>query len=259
MTRSIDFNFSQLFEGIIWNTVITPSNGTLLLEVRNTETKLASFSAMKSENGAFFWKDVVFDEPWWVSLNASAGNLALFSIYLDTNNPDKKGIFAYDIGARKILWWNNDFSLIHANDHFVRGTATKYGNRDVILELENGLEVNGPNDFSPAPDIVLRPSQYTEDHAYFITVKTFLSLKFNLLPVVALEYLEYDSLIFISVYIEENGLANYLMIMTNDGDVLIREKLDEHLKGIGLDTFFIYAGCVFFVRNKRELFSYKIV
>jgi hypothetical protein len=75
----------------------------------------------------------------------------------------------------------------------------------------------------------------------------------------ALEYLEHDSIIFISFYVQENELANYLFMLSADGNLLVKEKLDEQLKGIGLGTFFILSGCVFFVKNKAELVSYKIV
>ena len=105
----------------------------------------------------------------------------------------------------------------------------------------------------------LRPNQFFEGHSYFETVKTFFNQKFNLLPITALEYLEYDSLIFVSCYLQENDLTNYLFIISADGNLLLKEKLDEHLKGIGLDTFFVLSGYVFFVKNKVELVCYKIL
>ena len=105
----------------------------------------------------------------------------------------------------------------------------------------------------------LRPNQFFEGHSYFETVKTFFGQKFNLLPITALEYLEYDSLIFVSCYLQENDLTNYLFIISTDGNLLLKEKLDEHLKGIGLDTFFVISGYVFFVKNKVELVCYKIL
>ena len=90
-------------------------------------------------------------------------------------------------------------------------------------------------------------------------MKTFLGQKLNLTPVVALEYLELDTFIFVSYYVAEGDLVNYLLVLSADGKVLLHEKLDEHLKGIGLDTFFILSGCVIFVRNKRELVSYSLI
>ncbi|MEJ7644098.1 MAG: DUF4905 domain-containing protein [Chryseolinea sp.] len=236
-----------------------PSHHILLIECRNMAKKKVSFSALNALTGTFFWKDVVFDEPWWISLNAAAGGMALFTVYVGTDNPDKKGIFAYDVFEKKITWWNNDFSLIAVNDEFVKGVASKYGHREVMLALPSGLPVPDTTSFVLMPDPVVRPSQYAEGHEHFNTLKNFLATKFNLPVVAALEYIEHESAIFISLYVAEPELTNYLMILSSAGIVLREEKLDEHLKGIGLDTFFLYAGCVFFVKNKRELFSYKIV
>lgn len=259
MSRSIEFNFSHVFKGTVWNTAISPENGILLLEVRNSEMKQVSFSALECLTGKFLWRDVIFDEPWWVSLAAISNNIILFTIYIETNNPDKKGIFAYHLLERKIVWWNNDFSLISVSNEQVIGVSSKYGTKSVILDLASGSQVSLASGTGKIPDEVVRPHQYLADNEYFATVKTFLGRKFNLSPVTALEYLEHDSIIFISFYIQEDELTNYLMIITADGEVLMKEKLGEHMKGIGLDTFFILSRCVFFVKNKVELFSYKIV
>ena len=259
MARSIDFNFSHVFEGIVWNTLVSPENDVLLLEVRNNEKKQVTFSALECRTGKFLWRDVIFDEPWWVSLGATSNNIVLFTIYLETNNPDKKGVFAYHLLDGKIVWWNNDFSLVSVSNSQVMGVSSKYGTRSIILDLDSGMEVSESKDSNKIQDQVVRPHQYLADNEYFATVKTFLDRKFNLLPVTALEYLEHDSIIFISFYIQEGELANYLLIISDEGEVLMKEKLDEHLKGIALDTFFVLSGCVFFVKNKVELFSYKIV
>ena len=259
MTHRIDFNFSHVFDGIVWNTIISAEKNILVAEVRNNARKQVSFSALECSTGKFLWRDVVFDEPWWVSLGASGGDIILFTIYLETNNPDKKGVFAYHLYDRKIVWWNNDFSLVSVSDREVVGVASKYGTRTLTLNIESGDEIISSANPWGKKDEVIRPQQYLDDNAYFATVKTFLGRKFNLWPVTALEYLELGSIIFISFYIQEDELANYLFILSDEGDLLMKEKLDERLKGIGLDTFFVLAGCVFFVKNKAELHSYKIV
>jgi Domain of unknown function (DUF4905) len=257
--RSIDFNFSHVFEGIVWKTVVAPGTNLLLLEVRNSERKQVSFSALDSRTGQFVWRDILFDEPWWISLGAATGEVVLFTIYLETTNPDKKAIFAYHIFDRKILWWNNDFSLVSVSSGRVRGMSSKFGNKTVILDVFTGKEASVGEDSDETPDGVVRPQQYLADNEYFASVKRFLERKFNLLPVTALEYLEHDSIIFVSFYIQEDELANHLLTMSSDGQILLHEKLDEHLKGIGLDTFFVFSGSIFYVKNKAELVSYRIV
>jgi hypothetical protein len=229
----------------------------LLLEIRSPTEKKVTFSAVDVKKGEFLWRNVQFDEPWWISLNGAVSGTALFTIYTETNNPDSKGIFGYDIANQKIKWWNNDFSLIKIGDRSVAGMTSKYGVKEITIDVATGVATN--DELVELHDAVLRPFQYTEDLPYFSTVKTFLSSRFNLTPVAALEYLEYESLILISFYSGEQELVNELLILSEEGKMLFREKIDEHLKGIGLDTFFIYGGCVFFAKNKRELFSYKIV
>ncbi|HEX6891585.1 MAG TPA: DUF4905 domain-containing protein [Chryseolinea sp.] len=258
MARSVQFNFSHVFEGVIWNTLTSPGAGVLLVEVRNSERKRVIFSALECNSGKFIWRDKSFDEPWWISLGAVSDEVVIFTMYLETNNPDKKGVFGYHIRDEKMLWWHNDFSLVSVSTKTVEGISSKYGFKNVTLDLMTGQETSeAKHELNNDP--VIRPHQYLPDHRYFDTVKIFLEHKFNLSPVMALEYLEHDSIIFISFYIQENELANYLFMISADGHLLMKEKLDEQLKGIGLGTFFILSGCVFFVKNKAELVSYKIV
>jgi hypothetical protein len=258
LSRTIVFNFSHVFDGVIWNTLSSPENDVILLEIRNSEKKRVEFAALDVGSQKFLWRDKMLEEPWWISLSAVAGNIVFFTHYTDTSNPDKKGLLAYDLLTLQLLWWNNDFSLIAVAGDRITGIASKFGHRQMCLDME-GKEIASSEHGRQVDDKVIRPSQYLADHGYFATVKTFLEQKFNLSPVTALEYVEYESLIFISCYFQEDELANYLFIISEDGTLLLKEKLDDHLKGIGLETFFILSGCVFFVKNKVELVSYKIL
>lgn len=259
MGRSIEHNFSHVFDGTVWNLLASEKHDVLIAEVRNHEKKQVTFSACHCQTGQFLWRDVTFDEPWWINLAGVTGDVVLFTLYLETQNPDRKGVLAYHLTEQKILWWNNDLSLTEVSGAYVRGIASKYGHREVVLDAATGQAVDPAQAVqTPVSSAIRRPYQYLEENPHFATVKTFLEEKFNLSPVVALEYLEHGSLIFISFYLREEELANYLLVLSAEGNVLLKEKLDEQRKGIGLDTFFILSGCVFFVKNTRELDSYKI-
>jgi hypothetical protein len=258
----VDFNFLHRFDGIVWATIASPEHDVILIETRNVENKLAAFSALNFKTNTYLWQNKTLEEKWWINLTMVAGNVILFTIYLDTNNPDKKGILAYDLQTLRLLWWNNDFSVIEVNNNKVKGFVWKLSHKEVILDLSTGKEIGTElaETLSETKAYrTLKPVQYLEGTEYFNTVKNFLQQRLNLLPVISLEYLEYESLIFISYYQGEIDLANYLLVLSGEGDVLLKEKIDEQRKGIGLDTFFILAGCVFFVKNKVELVSYKIV
>lgn len=254
----IQLNFSHRFAGTIWNSALSSSEGILVLEVRDGEARKTTFSALEMNRGRMLWRDLLLEEPWWIGLDAARGWVALFSMYTDTANPDRKSLIAYHLTEKKILWWRNDFSLTKIGQDCLSGTSTQLGHREVTVELSTGVET----EFVPQREVdpVLKPSQYAEGHAYFSTVKTFLQTRFNLSAVVSLEYLEAFSVICISCYTrDEQGLINDLLVLSTEGELLLRENLGEHLKGIGQDTFFIYDGSVIFVKNRGELFSYKIV
>jgi len=231
----------------------------MVVEVRNSNKKEVRFSAFDYNQNKFLWKDKAMDESWWMNLSAVSDDIVLFTLYTDTNNPDKKATLAYNLDEGTMIWWNNDFSISSVRNGLVTGFSEKYGRRAVVLDLKTGKTIESLPENSNVAERVIRPQQYMNDHSYFETVQRFFTQKFNLLPLAALEYLEHESLIFISCYFQENELANYLFVLSVDGTLLLKEQIDEHLKGIGVDTFFILSGSVFFVKNKVELVSYKIL
>jgi hypothetical protein len=256
LADKLQFKFSHRFQGNIWNVVSIPDQEILLLEIRDQTKKIASFQALNYGTDTFLWRDFTLEEPWWVNLAGAHGNIVLFTIYLEQQNPDKKGLLAYDLLTQSLRWWNNDFSLIAIDQYVVSGHSMRLG-KELLLDLQSGQEIARP---SNGDKVVLQhikaPVQYLEGSTHFTTVKTFLDNKLNLSAVAALEYLEYEAQILISYYVTENDLANYLIVLDHTGSVRLHEKLDEHLKGIGLDTFFVLSGCLFFVKNREELVSY---
>ncbi|MGC3947270.1 MAG: DUF4905 domain-containing protein [Chryseolinea sp.] len=259
MKRRIELNFSHEFNGTIWKSALSQTTAVLLLEIRDGQAKRTTFAALNLADGKLLWRDMAFEELWWIGLEAIQDSVALFSLFTDAANPERKSLIAYDVFKRTMLWWHNDFSLSTLGLNCVAGITSQYGHKEIALDLETGKETT----FKPDGDkdaIIKRPSQYVEGHSYFATVRTFLTSRFNFEPVVSLEYLEDNSLIFISCYDrKDDGLSNDLFVVSADGEILLRENLGSQLKGIGQDTFFIYGGSVIFVKNRGELFSYKIV
>ena len=261
MAKTFHQNVSHVFPGIIWNMLADGEHQRLFLELRNAADKTVSFSALNLQNNQWLWKDVVFDEPWWISLRAIQSDILLFTIYTDTNNPDKKSVLAYDVTKKEIVWWRNGFSLTSVNRLTVSGVDAKFAGKESILDLFTGEPVQrGDFDLADSQNFpVIRPFQYEEGTEYFVTVKDFLHSRLGISPVASIEYLEINDLIVVSVCLKEEGLANYLYVLDANGEVLMAEKLGEHLKGIGLDTFFVFSGNLLFVKTKNELLSYSIV
>ena len=261
MANTFEIRISHLFRGVVWNTLADGENQRLFLEVRDPAEKTVSFSALNLRNNQWLWKDLTLEERWWVSLQRVSGDMLLLTVYNDAQNPDKKSIVAYDVLKNSMAWWHNGFSVTSVNSLYVKGVDSRFPEKACILDLFTGQVVKHV-DFDLADSqnfTVIRPFQYEEGTAHFNTVKDFFASRLGILPVAAIEYLEYEGLIFASVLVNEAGLANYLYGLSASGEVLIKEKLGESLKGVGMDTFFIFSGHLIFVKNKNELISYKIV
>jgi hypothetical protein len=256
---AVQLKFLHRLEGPVWNLLATKD--TLLIEVRTKEPRRVTFSAFDLHSNVFLWRDKVLEETWWVNASAICSSIALFTIYMDTNNPDKKGILAYSIRDLELKWWKNDFSISELGENSVKGFASKFGLKEVVFDVHSGEPMDVQNFVRGAPVPTLqKPVQYSAGQDHFATVQAFLADRLNFPAVSSLEYLESCNCVFISCYsVEDDGLANYLFVLSVEGNVLLKEKLDGSLKGIGLDTFFILEGCVIFVRNRNELISYNII
>lgn len=261
MSDYLKFSFSGTVKGVIWKTLADPDNERLYLEVRDNVQKRVSFAALSLLDQAWLWKDIVFEEPWWINLQAVAGDVLLFTLYNDASNPEKKSVLAYEVNKHKILWWRNNFTVTSIINGQVEGIDTKFGAKQIRLNLPDGGELNQQGHvFGEERNLmIIRPLQYTEGSTYFETVRAFLESKYKFSPIISIEYCEYHSLILISAFISQAGLANYLFVVNSAGELLMKESLGEQLTGIALDTFFIFSGYLIFVKNKCELVSYKIV
>lgn len=261
MANGLEFNFSQTFTGVIWNTITVPESDLLIIETRNDALREVRFSAFDYKQNAFLWREILFDEAWWIGITAASANVLLVHLYSSMENPDDKGLIAFDINQQKILWQCDHFSFVCLRENSVEGNFTTDDKEPAVLNLLTGQIMDSREDATAVKENIslLKPFQYVEGHPYFETVKTFLQRKLNATVVAAVEYLEHNAFIFISYYVKNDSLANYLVVVTENGAIVQHEIIGDQLKGLGLETFFILSGCLFFVRNKRELVSFRLV
>lgn len=257
----IEFHSSQLFSGIIWKTLVDEHSNIIFIESRDSENKRVAFSAFDVGQNTFLWKDVEFEEKWWISIGYVSDGILLFTLYTDANNPDKKSVIAFDVQRQEIKWWKNNFVVAYVSNGLVIGQDVKFGAATICLDIRSGTERAGTaQEFQPSQNFTLiKPLQYIQGTDHFETVRAFLERKCSLTPVYALEYSEHKAMIIVSAFEGLTDLANYLIVFNSEGDIVLKEQLGENLKGIAYDTFFILAGFLIFVKNKRELISYRFV
>ena len=257
--KKIEFSFAEKFNGVIWKTIADPSTNRLFIECRNAASKMVTFAALDLQKRAWQWRDLVLEEPWWIGLCATSADVLFLSVYNDPKNPERTSLVAFDVISKKVVWWKNNFALDMIHDHALVGVDTSTGLKKLV-GVSDGIDLPADSFIGKPQNLTItRPFQYHEGSPYFETVKAFLDLKCNFSAVAILEYVEFGPFSIISAFTGDRDLANYLIVCNEEGDVLIKEALGEHLKGIALDTFFIFSGYLIFVKNKTELIIYKFV
>ncbi|MTI30183.1 DUF4905 domain-containing protein [Cytophagales bacterium RKSG123] len=249
---------------------MNPEGDLLVLEIRDHENHLVSFSAINLETKQLLWDGLTFEESWWLGLTALEKNILLIHEFEDSQNPENQKLFALDVSKQEVLWAVSDFTYLCTEGKQVVG-FTREGEERYFstIDLLNGKistlgetaarfiqqkakakQTNTKTDF---------PIHYTEENAYFQNFSEFLESKLYIKAVKACDYLEYGNKIIISYYsIEKENLANFIVVFDESGQQLLHEKLDENLEGVGMDTFFRTNDQLIFIKNKTQILSYAI-
>lgn len=220
-----------------------------------------TFSTFDYAKDKFVWKDISVPESWWVSLVAANKSTVLLNSFLNKGgNPDHKSLIALDAATGDIRWEIAELSFYDWDESEIRGYRTKDNLIPVKIDLLTGKLVE--ETWQPKSEIIssenLKPVFYPEGTAHFETVKKFVA-QTDYAITKGVEYLEFNDWIIVSVYVEESAkLANYLLVFSEAGTLVLTLKLGENLAGLGADTFFILSGCLFLVQNKTELVAYRL-
>jgi len=259
LAGTLKFNFSHHFDGTVWKTVAVPERHFIFLEIRNGDTFQVTFSALNYQSGQFIWKDWQMQESWWVTLTAANIHTLLLHTFVNRGNPDRRNLIACDIFSQAVRWEAPDFSFHDWDESTIYGYRTNGDILPASINIKSGEASEGAWQKVPllVNEEMLRPVQYAEGTSHFETIQQFIQQRMKQTILQGAEYIEFGNWIIVSVYFRESeGLANYLLVMTQEGEIVLKEKLGEKLEGLGLDTFFILSGCLFFVKNRQELVAY---
>ncbi len=268
MPKKLKSAFSFSSSAKIWNLLTDHAARYLYLELRNEEAHRVSFAAYDLEVKKLLRDDLQFTEDWWVGMSAADNNLLVLHTFEDNENPAIKSFFAIDNRTQEVIWQDSELQVMDVRGESLFGFVRKDGN---IHYKSFPVETNSQQNLSLeevehaiAADFaenkyIRQPFHDMEEDAHFETVSRFVQHHLKCWPLQACEYLEHEGLISISYYVEEGkALANYLLVVDTEGELLLHEKLDDQLSHIGLGTFMLVREQLIFIKQKRELLSYAI-
>lgn len=244
------------FPSKVWNLLCHPQRDILFIETRQEAGMNVVYSALDMKDNNFLWKEIAITANWWSGMVAANDNLLYLHEYPDGRNPDPSRLLAYDTDNQKIAWQKPDVRLDACGVQALV-VFTKEGRN--YLDKYSGEKIKIQEELTTIPGPVVYPQSYTEGGKYHATISAFLASRKGQEVKGHLEYLEYKSHVFISYYISVNErLANFLLVMNENGEEVLFETLASDFIALGWNTFFVCREKLIFIQNKSILHMYEL-
>lgn len=256
----------------IWRMLISESD-KLLIETRDLEYKEVFFNYIDLNTGKSILKNFQLEEKFWIGIEKIYKEKIIFHQYAKPNMPEHKQIIVYDILRNQIIWQNDELVFLTIFDDKVYAIKKKFEGREIyILNINSGEiigNVENEDDklksilenvnFEDYSDYKYPETHFNEDQEYAEIISKETKSKNDITNI---DKLKFGDLLMFNYHIkkENNYLDNMFAVYNIDRKKkVISEILNKNLNSYSPDSFFCYKNNLIVLKNKIEIFSYKIV
>ena len=260
MSKKLEKIFEIPFSGTIWKLHAVPQKPHVILELRDSEALEAHFSGLDLLDQSFFLDNQTFEDSWWMGVSAVTDQYIIFHRFEDSENPQDKSLIAFDFKNQGITQELKNHELLEVGKSHWVVRSQEEEPKVSWLSLKDGHAVASDEVTPFTNDAIFQyPHQYLEETEYFDTVARLVKTKLVVDPVQSIEYWQSDAHIVLSYHTrEKQGISNEIVVLDVKGNVLLQETLDQNLKGMSKDTFFLSDNRLIFVQEKKKLLSYSL-
>lgn len=256
--------------------ILVSGNDRLVIETRNTDSKEAYYHSVDLNTGKKLLAGFQLDEKFWIGIEKIIDDVIIFHKYAKPDMPGHNGIIVVGINEKKILWQNDNAEFIAAGNEKVYCARRSFGLTEfAALDLFSGeeLEVLGRDvkiieklmsDSEAEEDYsdYLFPEKYSGDKIDEEIESIILSYTGDLDISGDIEYIKSGTMLISNFHfrVSSDKLANRLIAVDlNSKKELLNMVLNSEAVMFVPDSFFIYKNSIILLKEKKEVFVYKIV
>lgn len=239
---------------------VDPANPLWVIELRNAERREVSFAVVDTDRFTVKWQRQVEGTDWWTSLTAFSDQHVFLHNYRYPEVPEPTDLLAVHSETGFLSWILPNHLLVKYAGGGLLEVATKQGDsfKHLHCNAANG-KVMPLNTETPEQEdeiILTEPVRYIEGNRYFERLAQFISDVTGGHIAVAIDYLEKRPYIIFSYYIyEQDKTVQYLLIVTDQKQQVLHEKLSEEREGTGRSTMMLKASTLVYLKNSNEFSS----
>jgi len=260
----------------IWR-IIPTDNGKLVIEEREPEKKQAYFHCLTLDSGKKILYNFQLDDKFWVGIEAVQGDTIIFHKFAKPDMPKHRGIFAFDIMKKEIIWQNPELIFLFVIKEKLYAFKEKFEGRyyysinllkgeiieeigenyDLINSLRNEALMEEDNKGYLFPDVFEADS--VADNRANEVIK---SLKNDFVISGKVEYLLKNKLLMMSFHeVNSKGTLNNLFkaVDLSTGKYILEEVINKETGLFLTDSFFVKNDLLFLLFGKTRLEVYKII
>jgi hypothetical protein len=260
----------------IWR-IIPTNDGKLVIEERELENKQTFFHTLSLDSGKKILSNFQLEDKFWVGIEAVRNDMIYFHKFAKPDMPKHKGIFAFDINSKNIIWENPELiyqfifqNKLYANIEKFEGKnyfALDLINGEILDELgDNHQLINELREKSIEDENnagYLFPEAFEAEQVIDIGAKEFLnSLRNNFVISGNVEYILKNNLLMFSFHeTNSKGSLNNLFkaVDLSTGKYILEEVINKETTLFFTDSFFVKDEQLFLLFGKSRLVVYRIV
>lgn len=254
--------FSYTFSQNIWRILPhpDPDRNEWAVELRESSEKNISFAIIDLSVPELRWQVTPEGADWWTSLTGFSEDHIFLHNYRYPDMPQPTDLLAISAQTGNLLWALPNYVLVRTLDKDLVEVATFKGEQfqksffDIRTEKFSAVsdEINQP----PAEIILKQPVRYKERNVYFDRLASFLTDITGISKPICIDYLDERPYMMFSYYIyEQEKVAQYLIIVTDQKEIVFQEKLSEGRDGVGQSTMMLKNKVLVYLKNNNEFSS----
>lgn len=255
--------FSHQFSQNIWRILPDEDNESNLwaIELRSGQDKEVSFAVIDTLHSEVLWEADAIGTDWFSSMTAFSYKHLFLHNYRHSDIPEPTDLLMIDGSSGELQWALPNHVLVKAIDQDTIEVATRFGDKYkyVQCKAETGLvmqEMQTQGESEAREIILAEPVRYMDGNEYFDQLASFITRVTDGHLPVAIDYLEKRPYMMFSYYLyEQDKISEYLLIMTDQMEQLLHEKLSEGREGIGRSTVLLKGRNLVYLKSNNEFKS----
>jgi hypothetical protein len=260
--KKLQKHFSYRFSQNIWRVLpdAAAENNLWVIELRDAAEKKVSFAVIDVAKEELVWQGELAATDWWSSLTAFSNQNIYLHRYRFPEIPEPTDLVAFSGQSGDTLWELPHHILVSVLDENTIEVAQKQGDGFVKKFVRAATGELMPVSEKSIPGgngiILVEPVRYRKGNDYFEKLRAFIEETTNGHVASSIDYLESRPYVIFSYYIyEQDKTVQYLLIVTDQNQLVLHEKLSEERDGMGRSTMILKASTLVYLKNNNEFSS----